>query len=177
MNVTAAGDREPLYALLRSEVGGQLANTMERLQSVPSISLIDFASACREGADELRGRYGLTPAQARNIADAAPDVPLRIEELDLPPTTSIQLNTAPVDEAPSWQELESVSAGQKATAVLLLLLLESDAPLIVDQPEDDLDNRFYHRGAWSPECVKRNFVDSLFSQPTMQTFQYSATPN
>ncbi|RVH78114.1 hypothetical protein CN203_11500 [Sinorhizobium meliloti] len=31
---------------------------------------------------------------------------------------------------------------QKATAVLLLLLLESDAPLIVDQPEDDLDNRF-----------------------------------
>src|SRR5262249_29957102 len=27
-------------------------------------------------------------------------------------------------------------------AVLLLLLLESDAPLVVDQPEDDLDNRF-----------------------------------
>ena len=26
--------------------------------------------------------------------------------------------------------------------MLLLLLLESDAPLIVDQPEDDLDNRF-----------------------------------
>lgn len=31
---------------------------------------------------------------------------------------------------------------EKATAVLLLLLLESDAPLVVDQPEDDLDNRF-----------------------------------
>ena len=29
-----------------------------------------------------------------------------------------------------------------ANAVLLLLLLESDAPLVVDQPEDDLDNRF-----------------------------------
>ena len=26
--------------------------------------------------------------------------------------------------------------------MLLLLLLESDAPLIIDQPEDDLDNRF-----------------------------------
>jgi hypothetical protein len=41
-----------------------------------------------------------------------------------------------------------VRLGQKATAVLLVLLLESDAPLLVDQPgfvdrpEDDLDNRF-----------------------------------
>lgn len=163
VNVTAAGDREPLYALLRTDVGGQLANTMERLEILPSISLIDFASACREGADELRGRYGLTPAQARNIADAAPEVPLRIEELDLPPMTSIQLNTAPVDEAPSWQALESVSAGQKATAVLLLLLLESDAPLIVDQPEDDLDNRFITEGVvprMREEKRRRQFVFS-----------------
>jgi len=42
--------------------------------------------------------------------------------------------------------LEQLSKGQKATAVLLLLLLESDAPLIVDQPEDDLDNRFISDG-------------------------------
>jgi hypothetical protein len=67
---------------------------------------------------------------------------LRIEELELIPTTAIRLNTAPADEPPSWKDLEQVSKGQKATAVLLLLLLESEAPLIVDQPEDDLDNRF-----------------------------------
>ena len=42
--------------------------------------------------------------------------------------------------------MEQLSKGQKATAVLLLLLLESDAPLIVDQPEDDLDNRFISDG-------------------------------
>jgi ABC-type cobalamin/Fe3+-siderophores transport system ATPase subunit len=42
--------------------------------------------------------------------------------------------------------LENLSTGQKATAVLLLLLLESDAPLVVDQPEDDLDNRFITEG-------------------------------
>lgn len=30
--------------------------------------------------------------------------------------------------------------------MLLLLLLESEAPLIVDQPEDDLDNRFITEG-------------------------------
>ena len=66
---------------------------------------------------------------------------LRIEELDLPATTRIELNVG-TSEQPHWQELQDLSTGQKATAVLLLLLLESEAPLIVDQPEDDLDNRF-----------------------------------
>ena len=90
----------------------------------------------------------LRPLQARNIAEAeaAPEVFMRIEELELPPTTAIQLNTAPYGEPPIWQALEAISTGQKATAVLLLLLLESDAPLIVDQPEDDLDNRFVTEG-------------------------------
>ena len=146
VDVTAAGNRKPLFTLLRSEVGGQLASTIARLDDLPSISLIDFANSCREGAGELRRRYGLTPVQARNIAEAAPEVPMRIEELELPPTTAIQLNTAPSGKAPSWQALEALSTGQKATAILLLLLLESDAPLIVDQPEDDLDNRFITEG-------------------------------
>jgi hypothetical protein len=35
-----------------------------------------------------------------------------------------------------------VRPGQKATAVLLVLLLESDTPLLVDQLEDDPDNLF-----------------------------------
>jgi hypothetical protein len=73
---------------------------------------------------------------------------MKIEKLELPSTTKIELNTAPEKQIPSWQGLDSLSTGQKATAVLLLLLLESEAPLIVDQPEDDLDNRFiiHHLG-------------------------------
>ena len=71
---------------------------------------------------------------------------MQIEELELPPTTAIKLNVAADDQSPTWQTLEDLSTGQKATAVLLLLLLESNAPLIVDQPEDDLDNRFISDG-------------------------------
>jgi hypothetical protein len=37
-----------------------------------------------------------------------------------------------------------LSIGQKCTAILTLLLVESDIPLIVDQPEDSLDNRFIY---------------------------------
>ena len=146
VEVTAAGNREPLIELLRDGVGGNLANTIEKLKSLDSLSLTDLAGTCRDGAEELQAKYGLTPVQARNIAEATPEVFMLIEELELPPTTAIQLNTAPYGEPPIWQALEALSTGQKATAVLLLLLLESDAPLIVDQPEDDLDNRFVTEG-------------------------------
>ena len=88
---------------------------------------------------------------------------MRIEELELSPTTAIQLNTATAGDPPVWQTLEELSTGQKATAVLLLLLLESDAPLIVDQPEDDLDNRFITDGVvprMRDEKRRRQFIFS-----------------
>ena len=69
-----------------------------------------------------------------------------IEELHLPTTTIMRLNTAPKGMTPVWRTLDCLSTGQRATAVLLLLLLESDSPLVVDQPEDDLDNRFVTEG-------------------------------
>jgi ABC-type multidrug transport system ATPase subunit len=53
----------------------------------------------------------------------------------------VELNVGS-EQAQIWKEIDQLSTGQKATAVLLLLLLESDAPLLIDQPEDDLDNRF-----------------------------------
>ena len=88
---------------------------------------------------------------------------MQIEELELQPTTTIQLNTAAAGEPPSWQPLSALSTGQKATAVLLLLLLESDSPLIIDQPEDDLNNRFITDGVvprMREEKRRRQFVFS-----------------
>jgi tRNA pseudouridine(55) synthase len=38
--------------------------------------------------------------------------------------------------------LEKLSAGQRATAMLLILLSQINRILVIDQPEDDLDNRF-----------------------------------
>lgn len=146
VEVTIAGDREPLAKLLREDVGGRLSEVIESLKAVRDLSLTRLVEACRLGSGEVIKYLGVTQAQAERLAQADSEVLMRIEELDLPPTTAIQLNTAPLGEPPSWQTLEQLSTGQKATAVLLLLLLESDAPLIVDQPEDDLDNRFITEG-------------------------------
>ena len=163
VEVTAAGNKEPLAALLRNRIGGNLKSTIEKLAGLDTMSLVDLAAACRDGVDALIDAYGLTRSQARNIAEAGPDLALRIEELELPPTTTIRLNTAPPGAAPSWQVLDALSIGQKATAVLLLLLLESDAPLIVDQPEGDLDNRSITEGIvprMREEKQRRQFIFS-----------------
>lgn len=43
-----------------------------------------------------------------------------------------------------YKPLEKLSVGQKATALLLLLFMQEKRILIIDQPEEDLDNRFIY---------------------------------
>lgn len=163
VEVTAAGDREPLFNLLREKVGGRLSEAIDSLRGVRDLSLTQFVEACRSGATALNRTFGITSAQGERLATAEPEVLMRVQELDLPPTTAIRLNTAPAGESPAWQALEDLSTGQKATAVLLLLLLESEAPLVVDQPEDDLDNRFITEGVvprMREEKQRRQFLFS-----------------
>ncbi len=141
VSVTMSGNRDRLELLLR-EIGGSLNAALDRLRGQDQLSWRDFVKRCREGKQSLMEHYRLPAGAAERIANADSDLLMRIEELDLPATTQIQLNTAPEGDPANWQTLQELSTGQKATAVLLLLLLESDAPLVVDQPEDDLDNRF-----------------------------------
>lgn len=142
VEVIMAGNRDPLEQILRDRVGGRLSDALERLREQDQLSLSAFAQHCREGKPSLMEHYRFPSGAAERIASTSPDVFMQIEELDLSATTQIELNTATEGESVAWQTLEALSTGQKATAVLLLLLLESEAPLVVDQPEDDLDNRF-----------------------------------
>ncbi len=163
VEVAASGNREPLFQLLRDEIGGRLSEAIETLANLEEFSLPEFIGYCRKGANAVNVKYQIPPAQANRLADMSLRTLMCIEELELLPTTAIRLNAAPVGQPPSWQALEDLSTGQKATAVLLLLLLESDAPLIVDQPEDDLDNRFITEGVvprMREEKQQRQFIFS-----------------
>jgi ATPase subunit of ABC transporter with duplicated ATPase domains len=163
VEVTMGGNREPLEKLLRDEIGGNLAAFIERLRAREGLSLRDLAQTCRDGKDALVTKYGASSVAAERVVQAGPDIFMKIEELELAATTKIELNTASEGESENWQTLEGLSTGQKATAVLLLLLLESEAPLVVDQPEDDLDNRFITDGVvptMKEEKRKRQFVFS-----------------
>jgi DNA repair ATPase RecN len=57
---------------------------------------------------------------------------LKLGEVPWEDTVGVVLNGRPV---------ESVSPGQRSSAMLPLIALAEDAPLIIDQPEDNLDNR------------------------------------
>ena len=165
VEVTMSGNRDPLEQLLREKVGGNLAATLERLRRMNQLSLPEFTQRCREGKESLIENYDFPPGAADRIAQGGLDFFMRIEELELPATPKIELNTATDNEQANWRKLEALSTGQKATAILLLLLLETEheAPLVVDQPEDDLDNRFITDGIVpiiKQEKRRRQFVFS-----------------
>lgn len=44
----------------------------------------------------------------------------------------------------TFKPIASGSVGERSTAILSLLLSAGDQPLIIDQPEDDLDNRYIY---------------------------------
>ena len=156
------GNREPLKQLLR-EVNGIRTAAMDRLLSQDHLSLPELAQCCWQGKESLIRHYNLPSGSAERLAQAGTDLFMRIEELDLPTTTEIELNIATSGKSPEWKTLQALSTGQKATAVLLLLLLESEAPLVIDQPEDDLDNRFVTEGVvptMRKEKQRRQFIFS-----------------
>lgn len=146
VQVEFEGNREPLVQLLRDNITGRLSEAIDVLRQKDTLSLTELTQACRQGAEAVATDFGIPPTQAEKLARASEATLMQIEELDLPSTTKIELNVAASGETAKWQALDSLSTGQKATAVLLLLLLDSDAPLVVDQPEDDLDNRFITEG-------------------------------
>jgi hypothetical protein len=146
VRVTFSGNREPLFELLRALVAGRLSEAIDGLRTRADLSLAELSDALRSGPAAVEQRFGIPHSQAERLSQAPLEAVMQVEELELAPTTEVSLNVAGEGQPPQWQALEDLSTGQKATAVLLLLLLESKAPLIVDQPEDDLDNRFITEG-------------------------------
>lgn len=58
---------------------------------------------------------------------------------------AVELGDQPLIElkdGEGYKDTSSLSTGQKCTTILPILLLDSANPLIIDQPEDNLDNRF-----------------------------------
>lgn len=137
-------DRTPLVAILEREIRGRLDLVRAAISDASLFSPRTFAGLVRQGADAIRNEYpSISPTQAATLAGASKETLMLIEEVDLPISTDLELNVG-LKTAPSWRSLDHLSTGQKATALLLLLMHRGDGPLIIDQPEDDLDNRFIY---------------------------------
>jgi len=94
------------------------------------------------GFDEASG-FG--PERAKKILAAfrANVDPLQLEVVEIDDVVRIELNVATSAEA-IFKDAAELSRGQKCTALLPLLLARTQNPLVIDQPEDNLDNHFIY---------------------------------
>ncbi len=109
------------------------------------IEVPGLVTTARRSAEALSAAFGLPSAQAARIAGAGDATLDRWEAIDLRPTVKLSLKVGKDGATPVYREVgTSLSIGQNATALLRLLLSGGIGTLVVDQPEDDLDNRFVH---------------------------------
>jgi len=119
--------------------------SIERLCGVGSEEVVDgeiIAKTVREGPSALKERFDLTDGRAQQIYSwLTQDERILLDLEPLAPDDVVHVYLRLNERV---EPLEDLSPGQKATAMLLLILTQEERPLIVDQPEDDLDNRFIY---------------------------------
>jgi hypothetical protein len=94
---------------------------------------------CDGCVDELSAQADFSVDQAAKAMKALCrlDALLELDAMELADLPRIELL-----EGDQWRNSLELSTGQKCTTILPILLLESDNPLLIDQPEDNLDNRY-----------------------------------
>ncbi len=137
------GDRQPLLAFLSGcnleGVGPKRLSWVLEGEFSPAA----LAERIRSGEESLRETgWGVTPAVAQALCRLPERTLLEMEELALPDTMEIELNVTHSGQEARFRKIDELSTGQQCTAVLHLLLLDNQDPLILDQPEDNLDNAF-----------------------------------
>jgi len=95
----------------------------------------------QEGKEKIIEKLSLTETMAEKFVAWFSDEERLFELETLFPEDKIIIKLKVDDD---FRDIERLSDGQKATALLLLLFAHEDRILILDQPEEDLDNRFIY---------------------------------
>ncbi len=142
-SIDHAANRIPLKAFfLGCNLEGVGEARLRWVDDADDFSPVKLAQTIRQGPDALKNAgWGITPAVAASLTKLPEGKLLELEALELPDIIRLELNVAHGD-SPVYQTMDRLSTGQQCTAVLHLLLLDNRDPLIVDQPEDNLDNAF-----------------------------------
>lgn len=140
LTVVPNGNRDRLKAVL-ARLPGIGAKSVSWVDDAGDLTVPSFVEACRAGAPVLLARnWGVTSGKAETICKMARADLLALETVDLEDRVLLELNVA--HEGETFRQLDKLSTGQQCTAILHLLLLENEDPLVMDQPEDNLDNAF-----------------------------------
>ncbi|HBG08001.1 MAG: DNA repair protein [Geobacteraceae bacterium GWC2_58_44] len=143
LTVKPEADRTPVIDFL---LGCRLESVDEArlgwIKEADPFSPVKLAELVRRGSDALRNAgWNITPTVAEALSRLTVEQVLKLEEIELPDVIDIELNTAH-EGTENFRPLHKLSTGQQCTAMLHLLLLQNPDPLLMDQPEDNLDNAF-----------------------------------
>lgn len=136
-------NREPLLHFLSQEKGLGLQG-LKWINEIEGFNITDFITNIRSGKDtlyEAYKSYGLQQSKADILAVMSRERIYELEIIDIPNIIDIQLNVGS-QQSEHFKSLNKLSKGQQCTAILNILMLDNDDPLIVDQPEDNLDNAY-----------------------------------
>ena len=132
-------DHGPFQQAIEVALRGQKVRK-ENIEQLASQEPAVLIAAARNGASEIE-QLGVSASTAAKVGDLEPSVLRTLEEADTPDGIDLEINTAPSGQE-EWKSIHDLSPGQRSTALLALALTAGDEPLLIDQPEDDLDNRY-----------------------------------
>jgi len=145
VSIVQEGEREDYRLVLQkgfAEAGVGYRTICRKIAH--ALSPGDLASIVRNHeVGMLAERAGLQAHHAVNVITAlqrVPDLLFELDTLELPDRPQIQLK-----DGGAYKASDVLSTGQKCTAILPILLLDSQNPLLIDQPEDNLDNGFVYQ--------------------------------
>ena len=105
-----------------------------------SFTPAEFVAIIRGASIDQLTKIGITENNASRMKGSlTEEVLYQIERVDVPPLPSIRIRREGQTE---HTDLSSLSVGEKCSAILSIALLSKGEPLVIDQPEDDLNHAF-----------------------------------
>jgi DNA repair exonuclease SbcCD ATPase subunit len=144
LQVEFKGMKERYKSQLQSAVRGSglTQDAIDRLVAPDATDGIALAESIRAGSADLQKKFGVTAGMADRLVSWGSADESRLFELEgIMPTDVLRVE---LEVDGQYRSLDRLSAGQRATAVLLLLFALEGRVMVLDQPEDDLDNRFVY---------------------------------
>ncbi len=142
VQVDYQGDRSKMLESLRRRKTGVRGAALETMIGHADFTPAELARRVRDR--RLAGSFALPDGQAATLERELTEADLlTLEVAELCDEATVELDIG-TPGSRRYQTLSDLSPGQKSTAILLLTLQSGSEPLLIDQPEDDLDNRFVY---------------------------------
>lgn len=143
VTVTQAADSQAYRDLIAKALKGSAIKQNVAAEKLAEVFLpIELSrAAANNDIKVISERTGFEEERSRRVAEAlrADGCTYEIESVDLEDVPRIELL-----DGDKYKESPNLSTGQRCTTILPILLVQSERPLLIDQPEDNLDNAFIY---------------------------------